>query len=91
MSFISKLIEYQIIDYEKYNRILHSNNQIRKIIPAARGDIIDRNGVILATNELNLSLVIGENFPLKSVEDNKETARRKNIQGNHIILKLINF
>lgn len=88
---ISKLIEYQILDYEKYNRILHSNNQIREIIPAARGDIIDRNGVILATNELNLSLIIGENFPLKSVEDDKETARAKNIQGNDIILKLINI
>ena len=88
---LAKLIEYQIVDYDKYNKILHSSNQIKKIVPAARGDIVDRNGVVLATNELNLSLIIGEKFPLKNVDDDKETAIQKNKQGNAIILKLINI
>ena len=88
---LSKLIEYQIIDYEKYNKILHSNNQIKKIIPAARGEIVDRNGVVLATNELNLSLIIGEKFPYKNLDDDKDTATKKNLEGNAIILSLINI
>lgn len=86
---ISKLVEYQIIDYSKYENILTSNNQVREIIPAARGDIIDRNGVLLATNNLNLSLIISENFPSINYDDDKKTIIKKNNQGNEIILKLI--
>ena len=39
--------------------------------------------------DLNLSLVIGESFPFKTVGDSKETIVKKNMQGNEIILKLI--
>ncbi len=88
---IAKLIEYQIIDYEKYKNsyMLNFNSQFKEVIPAARGDIIDRQGVPLATNELNLSLIISENFPHKLNEDNKAEVEKKNNQGNDIILKLI--
>ena len=86
---ISKLIEFQIVDFEKYHRLSNVGNQVREIVPSARGDIIDRFGKVLATNDLNLSLVIGESFPFKTVGDSKETIVKKNMQGNEIILKLI--
>lgn len=86
---ISKLIEYQIIDYDKYDKIATINSQIKEIIPAARGEIVDRTGKALATNDLNLSLIVSENFPFKNIEDNKQTGFKKNQQGNEIILKVI--
>ncbi len=86
---LSKLIEYQIIDYRKYEKLSTLDNQIIETIPAARGDILDRNGVCLATNVLNLSLVVSENFPFITVKDNKKTAAKKFEQGNDIILNLI--
>ena len=57
---VSKLIEYQIVDFQKYEKLSKLDNQVIEKIPAARGDILDRNGVCLATNVLNLSLVVSD-------------------------------
>ena len=86
---VSKLVEYQIVEYQKYEKLSKLDNQIIEKIPAARGDIVDRNGVCLATNVLNLSLVVSEDFPFIALKDDKQTALKKFEQGNDIILKLI--
>ena len=84
----AKLIEYQIVTVDKYERKAKVNEQIRETIPAARGDIVDRNGIKLATNELKLSLVIGEDFPFANTDYDK-AKKEKDIKGNEIIITLI--
>ena len=83
------LVKYQIVDADKYVKLAANINQTKQIIPAARGEIVDRNGKKLVTNSLNLSLVINREFPLPELNDNEETAYKKNQEGNEIILKLI--
>ncbi len=86
---IFKLVDLQIIRCNYFERLAENKNKTRQLIPAARGDIIDRNGVVLATNILKLSLVIDSSFPLKSNKDDDETKIYKNHLGNEIIFNLI--
>ncbi len=83
------LVKYQIVDADKYSKLAANINQTKQIIPAARGEIVDRNGKKLVTNVLNLSLVINREFPLPELNDSEETIRKKNQEGNQIILNLI--
>ena len=67
------LVKYQIVDADKYSKLAANINQTKQIIPAARGEIVDRNGKKLVTNALNLSLVINREFPLPELNDSEET------------------
>ena len=82
------LVKYQIVDADKYSKLAAKINQTKQIIPAARGEIVDRNGKKLVTNSLNLSLVINREFPLPELNDSEETVCKKNQEGNQIILDL---
>ncbi|WP_251861815.1 penicillin-binding transpeptidase domain-containing protein [Clostridium sp. Marseille-Q2269] len=59
-AIISRLVYLQFIDSQEY--IEKANNKsIREIPdPAPRGNIIDRNGVVLATNKQNYMLIYNE-------------------------------
>lgn len=85
------LINYQIVDVDKYVKLAESENQIKQIVPAGRGEIIDRYGKKLATNSLDLSLVINKEFPIPTSDDDKEAVSRKYKEGNDIILKIVHI
>lgn len=87
--FIVKLVEYQLLNADYYDKLAEHKNKIKQIIPAARGDIIDCNGVLLATSQLKLSLIIDSTFPMPSLKDNATSAKAKNKQGNLVLYNLI--
>ncbi|MCR4655418.1 MAG: penicillin-binding protein [Lachnospiraceae bacterium] len=79
---IRRLFVLQIIDGEKYlnNFTLKIKKEIT--LNSARGNIYDRNGKLLAYNELAYSVTI---------EDNYESSSSKNSDLNSTILKTINI
>lgn len=83
------LINYQIVDVDKYIKLAETGNQIKQIVPAGRGEIVDRYGKKLATNSLELSLVINKEFPVPTSDDDENNIRRKYKEGNDIILKIV--
>ena len=83
------LINYQIVDVDKYVKLAEAGNQIKQVVPAGRGEIVDRYGKKLATNSLELSLVINKEFPIPASSDDKDTVNQKNKEGNDILLKVI--
>lgn len=83
------LINYQIVDVDKYVKLAETGNQIKQIVPAGRGEIVDRYGKKLATSSLELSLVINKEFPVPTSDDDENTIRQKYAEGNDIILKMI--
>lgn len=84
-----KLVEYQIIKQDEFAKKADSKNMIKQTIAAARGDIVDRNGVVLATSNLKLSLVFDSLFPMPKVKDSAEIKQQKNMKGNEIIFNLL--
>ncbi len=83
------LINYQIVDVDKYVKLAETGNQVKQVVPAGRGEIVDRYGKKLATNSLELSLVINKEFPIPNSDDDKDTVVKKNKEGNDIILKIV--
>ncbi|MCR5420997.1 MAG: penicillin-binding protein [Lachnospiraceae bacterium] len=79
---IYRLFSLQIIHGEDYlnNFTLTIKKEIS--LKSARGNIYDRNGNLLAYNELAYSVTI---------EDNYESSSRKNIQLNNTIIKTVNI
>lgn len=66
-AIISRLIYIQIIQYDYYKEKAN-NRAIREIPdPAPRGNIIDKNGVVLASNNINFVLVYNETDESKKV------------------------
>jgi penicillin-binding protein 2 len=53
----SRMFYLQIISNEKFKNLSEKNRIRTEIIPALRGKILDRNGVALAANQLNYTLV----------------------------------
>lgn len=89
LTSLAKLIEYQILKYDELAKKSESKNLIKQTVYAARGDIIDRNGVLLATSNLKLSLIFDSLFPMAKAKDNDEIKLQKNIKGNEIIFNLL--
>ena len=54
---LSRLYQYQITDRDYFRKQVPSNYTVAIRTPGIRGDIKDRNGVTLATNERNYELV----------------------------------
>ncbi len=77
---ISCIFQLQIVDGEEY----YNNFQLRitkeRTLPATRGNIMDRDGKLLAYNELAYSVTI---------EDVYESGRKKNANLNNTIRRLI--
>lgn len=89
--YIITLVNYQIVNVDKYIKLAENNNNTTQVVPAARGDIVDRNGKKLATSVLSLNLIIDREFPIAEPNDNKEAAALKDKEGNNILLKLISM
>jgi len=77
---IVNLFNIQIINYETYSNSV-SNISVREIeIPASRGNIYDRNGVLLAYNELTYTV---------EITDVIESSDTKNATLNEIVYNTI--
>lgn len=53
----SRMFYLQIISNKKFTKLAEKNRIRSELIPALRGKIVDRNNIILASNEPNYSLV----------------------------------
>ncbi|MDO5601839.1 MAG: penicillin-binding transpeptidase domain-containing protein [Oscillospiraceae bacterium] len=58
--FVYRLLDYQIVNGDDYLEQAAAVTTIRVSIPAARGDITDRNGNILATNRAGYNLQLNK-------------------------------
>lgn len=74
------LFQLQIVDGETYYNDFQLRIRKERTIPATRGNILDRNGELLAYNELAYSVTI---------EDVYESGRGKNARLNQTIRRLI--
>lgn len=74
------LFQLQIVDGESYYNDFQLRIRKERTIPASRGNILDRNGELLAYNELAYSVTI---------EDVYESGREKNANLNSTISRLI--
>ena len=53
---LGKLVEYQVVEAPSINAESLSRRSITTTIPAIRGDIVDRNGKILATTDISYNI-----------------------------------
>lgn len=49
--FSVRLVQIQVVDAEAYGEVSESKRAVPVTIPSLRGDIVDRNGIVLATTE----------------------------------------
>lgn len=81
---INRLFVLQIVKGQDYRDNFELTIRKERTVPSIRGIIYDRNGEILAYNELAYSVVIEDNGDYKNAET-------KNKELNEIIYKLIGF
>lgn len=79
---IRQLFILQIVDGEKYQKSFMLKVEKTKSINAPRGNIYDRKGRLLATNELVYNVTI---------EDSFQDKRYKNLKLNYILFKTVNL
>ena len=77
---ISRIFQLQIVDGEEYYNNFQLKITKERTLPATRGNILDRNGELLAYNELAYAVTI---------EDVYESGRKKNANLNDTIRRLI--
>ena len=77
---ISVIFHLQIVKGEEYYNNFQLKITKKRTLPATRGNILDRNGNLLAYNELAYAVTI---------EDVYESGRRKNAMLNDTIRRLI--
>lgn len=77
---VYRIFVIQIVDGEEYQATSDSEQEKTVETKAARGNIFDRNGVVLAYNELSYSLQIEDNNELKTNEEK-----------NTMIYKLVHY
>jgi penicillin-binding protein 2 len=91
LSIVLGILFFILIDRLFYLQIIHGQDYLNNFtltikkeiaLPGARGNIYDRNGVLLAYNELAYSVTI---------EDNYESTSDKNIRLNDTILRTVNI
>lgn len=64
----TRLVQIQVVDSSKYREIARRQYEARVVLPAARGNIYDRNGKILVSNTTQVSFgadpkIVGLNAP----------------------------
>lgn len=84
------LIKYQIVDGAYYYEQSLLNNTTKETVAAARGEILDRYGRVLATNKLSLELKITGEFENIQSTDTDERKNEIYKEGNDEILELVN-
>lgn len=77
---INRIFQLQIINGESYQNNFTLKIQREKTIPSTRGKIFDRNGKVLACDELAYSVTIADNY---------ESSSTKNAEMNDTICRLI--
>ncbi len=74
--YVYKLMQMQVVEGEQYSRKAAQGSSYSQVLKAARGEIVDRNGLPLAVNRIGYNVVINRAF----MEGNSE---------NEIILRLV--
>ena len=69
---VQRIFVIQVVNGEQYKESAESDNKKELETKATRGIIYDRNGVMLAYNELSYSLQIEDNNELKTDEEKNE-------------------
>lgn len=77
---VNRIFKLQIMEGESYQNNFTLKIQREKSIPSTRGKIFDRNGKILAYDELAYSVTIADNY---------ESSNDKNARMNETIARLI--
>lgn len=75
-AFVARLMQIQIVDAQLYRSYMENRTVSTQVIKAVRGEITDRNGLLLAANRMGYDVVI-------------EKAFFPSEQQNDIILELI--
>ncbi|MBI4548494.1 MAG: PASTA domain-containing protein [Ignavibacteriae bacterium] len=68
---IARLVQIQILDSQKYREIAQRQYQAKIVLPAIRGSIYDRNGIVIASNSMIVSLAAD---PMLASEDVRSIA-----------------
>ena len=70
-----KLLTIQVIDNDKYKNIARKQHESRIKVNAERGDVLDRNGLLLATTYQSISIAVDPTI-LKTKEDREKIAEQ---------------
>jgi penicillin-binding protein 2 len=99
-AIISRLVNIQVVNGEVYRETANQKNHKVISTTAPRGDIIDRNGAVLATSEQSYILIFTKTdesekyfFPtmdnvFKILDENKDPKGIKNVQVDEFLLKV---
>ena len=60
--YFFRLFDFQVVKGDYYVSVQNSTNIYSTVIEAARGEILDRNGIPLATSRVGYNVVIDKNF-----------------------------
>lgn len=73
VGLFSRMFYLQIINNKKFTKLAEKNRIRSELIPALRGKILDRNNIVLASNEPNYSLVL-EKMEMHDDDKNRQMA-----------------
>lgn len=68
-----RLVQLQLLEYDKYQRLAKNNTTKQSIVRAPRGIVYDRQGRILATSKQSLSVMVYP-FQLRDTVDQEKVA-----------------
>ena len=67
--FVVQLVNWQIVHGEEYRELSNSNNSYTQVIPAARGEIVDSNGIGLAVNNNSYNVIFNKIYVDKDTQN----------------------
>ena len=83
MIIVGRLIKYQLNDYEYYQSQVLGQLTSEMLVTPERGDITDRNGVVLATNKTVYNVIISP-FHIAKLNSEIEKVNSDDIDSNDV-------
>lgn len=85
---IVRLFFVQVIDGEKYQNLAKRQHEKKMLLPAQRGLILDRNGNVLATNIMTLSIAIDPKISTEKEAIIDLLSNNLNLNKNELLKKV---
>lgn len=88
IAVIIRLFVVQVINAEKYNELAKRQHERKMVLPSQRGLIVDRNGKVLATNIMTLSVALDPKISTKKNEIIEILSSKLKISRNELKKKV---
>lgn len=88
VAVIIRLFVVQVVNGDKYSEMAKRQHESKMVLPAQRGIIYDRNGKVLATNIMTLSIAIDPKISTKKTKIIEILSKNLNLNKNVLTRKV---